>query len=339
MTGTVKNSELLSCWPDGFSRYYTVSRIIKAVFGSQHITVLDLGGDSKWMYLFLKDASVNFKLQIVDSRLPDFKNQNPDIKYTRADFFKLKMDDYKSDAVINTDVLEHIPADMEVPFVKLCIGLAKTVAIFSAPQDDAEVTESEKTINDLHKQLTGKPQKWLKEHFEFGKPKPATIRKAIQQTGCEFIELNANNLENWLLSFTCNLVNQNISTIPEMDELNRYYNQHVHKVGDFQGKPYRKVYIVFKDKKVYRANLNKIQSFFSPDDSQSLLYHGKAVSALAKKIIDLQKESQAKLKAANQTISHHQERISVLETELNKIFNKGWFRYINKIDSLLRRDK
>jgi cell division protein FtsB len=340
MTSDIKDKTLLSCWPDGFSRYYSVSRILRATFGKKMINVLDVGGDSKWMYEFLNDAGLYFNLHIVDTRLPDFKN--PNIKYTKADFFKLDPKDYEADAVINTDVLEHIPQNLKVPFVKKCVEFTQSVAVFSAPQEDDEVTFSEHTIDDLTKKATGKQQRWLKEHFEFGKPNPEVIEETIKKLGYPYMIINTNNLDNWLLSFSANLVNQSISVIPNMDELNQLYNANIVSVGDFAGKPYRKIFVVFKDRKIYQEVEPKIQKIFTKDTSNQLKFNNEVVKALVTKILvsDRQIEKLNKqLAESRKNTLQREEQIKNLEGELQKIFAKGWFKYINKADSVVRRKK
>jgi hypothetical protein len=340
MSTDIKNKSLLSCWPDGFSRYYAVSRILHATFGKNMINILDVGGDSKWMYEFLNDAGLYFNLHIVDTRLPDFKN--PNIKYTKGDFFKLDPKDHKSDAVINTDVLEHIPANLKVPFVKKCVKFTNSVAVFSAPQDDAEVTFSEHTIDDLTKKATGKQQRWLKEHFAFGKPDPITIEDTIKNLGYPYMIINTNNLDNWLLSFSANLVNQNISAIPNMDELNKLYNSNIVTMGDFAGKPYRKIFVVFKDKNLYEKTAPKIQKTFAADTSDKLKFSNEIVKAFVTKILKDTKQIRklnADLSESHKRILHREEQVKNLENELSKIFAKPWFKYMNKLDHTLRKQK
>jgi hypothetical protein len=340
MSSDIKDKSLLSCWPDGFSRYYSVSRVLRAAFGKKLINVLDVGGDSKWMYEFLNDAGLYFKLHIVDTRLPDFKN--PNIQYTKADFFKLNPTDFQADAVINTDVLEHIPRELKVPFVKKCVEFTNSIAIFSAPQDDDEVTFSEHTINDLNKKATGKQQRWLKEHFEFGKPDPQVIEKTIKDLNCPHMIINTNNLDNWLLSFSANLVNQNISEIPNMDELNKLYNSNINSVGDFSGKPYRKIFVVFKDKQLYEKAKPIIEKTFAPETSDKFKFSNEIVSAFVIKILKDKKQIEklnAQLDESRENIAHREAQVKNLENELEKIFGKRWFKYLNKADSAIRRQK
>jgi hypothetical protein len=340
MSSDIKDSSLLSCWPDGFSRYYSISRILSAAFGKKLVDVLDVGGDSKWMYEFLNDAGLYFKLRIVDTRLPDFKN--PNIDYVKADFFKLDPKDYSADAVINTDVLEHIPRDLKVPFVRKCVEFTSTIAIFSAPQDDPGVTLSEHTINNLTKKATGKQQRWLKEHFEFGKPDPQTVEQTVKSFGYPYMIVNTNNLDNWLLSFAANLVNQSVSGISNMDELNKFYNSNINSVGDFTGTPYRKIFIVFKDRKIYERARPIIEKTFAADTSSKLQFSNNIVEALVSKIINDNKAIErlnAQLIETQKNLAHREERIKNLEIELNKIFAKPWFKYMNKVDTTIRKQK
>lgn len=264
-------SSLLSCWPDGYSRYYSVSNILRIVFGTKEtIDILDVGGDSKWMAAFLDNSKLSYALNIVDTRKPDFENTHPNITYTRKDFFKLKKSDHHADAVINTDVLEHIPDDMKIPFVNQCIEFSESIVIFSAPQEDGEVTSAEMRINGYYKFGGGKQQRWLKEHFEYGKPDSTKIESEIKKHGYPYIKIDTNRLENWFMSFSLNFINSEVSGLKGMDRFNRYYNENIHKIGDFSGKPYRRIFVVFKDENLYRSAREELQSFFKPDTSKYL---------------------------------------------------------------------
>ncbi len=52
-------TDLLSCWPDGYSRYYTIALVISFLFEDDQLNILDIGGASSWMNQFLSAA--NFK--------------------------------------------------------------------------------------------------------------------------------------------------------------------------------------------------------------------------------------------------------------------------------------
>ena len=321
-----KNSELLSCWPDGYSRYYIISRALSDIFGKQSIKVLDLGGDSKWMYEFLSEQGLNFSLHIVDQRKPDFKN--PNVEYTKGDFFKLSDKDHLSDVVVNTDVLEHIPRNLKMPFVKKSLELAKKVAIFSAPFEDPDVTLAEKSINNLYKNISGKEQPWLKEHFEYGKPKAADIEAVLKESGLPYVCLFSNNIDNWLITFTSNLVHQQVSNLRDMDELNRFYNEHIISIGDSSGTPYRRIYIVFKDKSLLKK-VEKLSKELSGDKTTKTLFYSKVMESFSDKIISMNKElvkvlkksseNERKLQEANARLAHNELVIKDLSAQLQRI--------------------
>src|SRR4051812_32396717 len=96
-----KNTALLSCWPDGYSRYYSITNILNLVYGTKHVDILDVGGDSQWMSKFLDDAELDYSLSIVDTREPDFKTKSARVKYVRQDFFKIKPSEFPADVVMN----------------------------------------------------------------------------------------------------------------------------------------------------------------------------------------------------------------------------------------------
>jgi hypothetical protein len=282
----VKNN-LLSCWPDGYSRYYSVSNILRIVFENKNINILDVGGDSGWMSKFLNSAGVSYKLKIIDIRKPDFINKDPNVSYIKADFFNHKLVDFIPDAVINTDVLEHIPKELKMTFVNKCIESASSLVIFSAPHDDPEVTLTEHKINNFYLKYAQKQQPWLKEHFEFGKPNTSEIENTIKKAGYRYLIIDTNSLENWFISFSMNFINSELIGLKGMDNLNRIYNENIHSVGDFKSKPYRKQIIVFKNDALFIKYSSTITDFFVANDSKRIEYFTEAFSVLLENINDL----------------------------------------------------
>lgn len=332
-----KNSPLLSCWPDGYSRYYSIANILRIVFSEKKIDILDVGGDSQWMSKFLDDNDLDYGLSIVDTRKPDFKNADTRIRYVREDFFKIKPSDFPSDVVMNTDVLEHIPADLKVSFINQCIDFSKSVVIFSAPQDHSDVTYAEEQIDNNYKKYTKKPQYWLKEHFEFGKPDPAVVEKTIKAHDLPYLVVNTNNLDNWLLTFSLNFINSELLGLAGMDEFNRFYNQHIHQVGDFEGEPYRKIFIVFKDVSLYEKYRSDILQFFRPDSSLRTEFLGKALSLIVDNVGPAVQNKDKEIAKLSKSLSQTQSALIDATTELHNIKSSRSYRYTSKVNKLIGR--
>lgn len=306
------------------------------------------------MSRFLDSLDLAYSLHIVDTREPDFKNQAPNVSYTKADFFDLKADQYMSDAVINTDVLEHIPDKLKFKFINQCLEFGKSVVIFSAPQADALVTSVEEQINKQYEDHTGKPQRWLKEHFEFGKPDFRVIEDQIMSRKLPYISLDTNNVDNWYLSFMLNFINTEVQELYGVDEFNRWYNQNIHSVGDYSSKAYRKILVVFKDRVLYEKHCHEILEFFKPDDSDKVTVLAKALtllthnmaklhSAISEATITINKlsidrdslalghnELERELKAAQRAFMD-------AHNELETIKSGRTYRYITKVKKLKAR--
>lgn len=338
-----KDQSLLSCWPDGYSRYYSIANILRIIF-DKDIKILDVGGDSQWMSRFLDDEKLDYTLNIVDTRKPDFENTSPYVRYTRGDFFKMNPADYPADAVINTDVLEHIPQKLKIPFVNQCIDFASSVVIFSAPQDDEEVTIAEHKINNYYKKYAGKQQYWLKEHFEFGKPNSNKISEAIEKKGLKYVCIDTNNLDNWLLSFSLNFTNSELLELPSMDELNKFYNKNIHFVGDFAGKPYRKIFVVFKDAALYDLKKDELATFFAADSSKKTEFLTKSISALVENYASNYRSStaliedlQTRLGLTETNLKQTQDAFVQTSKELNTLKMSKVYKYSTQAKRMLRR--
>jgi hypothetical protein len=341
------DTNLLSCWPDGYSRYYSVSNILRIVLSNDDLDILDVGGDSMWMSKFLDSVGMPYKLTIVDTRKPDFVNKNPKVTYSQSNFFKLKTSEHIADAVINTDVLEHIPKELKIPFVNKCIDIATSLVIFSAPQDDPEVTLSERKINDFYKNYADKQQRWLKEHFEFGKPNPSEMEAAIKMRGYPYLVIDTNNLENWFVSFSLNFINSELFGLEGMDELNRKYNEQIHSVGDFKAKAYRKIYVVFKDKALFDKHAEELTYFFNSDDSKKTEFLTDAMSLIVKAVFELNSNlkstiiesnslSMKLIKSEEKLVQTKSELIQAAE-ELKNIKASKVFRYGNRAKRIVGR--
>ena len=337
-----KQSMLLSCWPDGYSRYYTIARSLKEIFGSEHINILDVGGNSEWMHKFLTEQSINYSLDIVDVRKSEVHNQ--DVRYMQGDFFKLDLKSY--DVVTNTDVLEHIPKEQKIPFIEQCLLLTKKVAIFSAPFEDPSVTIAEKSINKLYKKISGKEQPWLKEHFRFGKPKVNDIEKLLNKKRLPFLCLASNGIDNWLISFFSNLVNQQVVRFDNMDKINRFYNANIHDVGDTNFVSYRRIYVVFKDKTLAN-NERVLKEIFKNSDGQKISYYSRIFEMVTTKILEintltenLEKANQQldkRLDEANHEIIKRDKVINDLNLKLSRITSLKIYKAARKAKKVTKK--
>lgn len=303
---THNHSSLLSCWPDGFSRYYSIAEILRVIFANAHLDILDVGGNSEWMYKFLEASEMSFDLTIVDKRVPD--SINTSVTYLRKDFFTYSFNK-QYDAVINTDVLEHIPANKRLQFVDKCLELSKGVTVFSAPHNAKIIDDLEHAINDLYSRANrGDQQPWIKEHFKYGKLDPKMLANRLNKSSWQYLELDTNNATNWYISFAINLINQAVLSLDKTDALNRFYNGNINSVGDYEDVGYRKMFVAFKDHGAYAKHHQAIRDVFRGDTTQRDEFNRKVVELLIGGIID-----------ASRSLAKTTERLTELETKLSDL--------------------
>jgi hypothetical protein len=156
------------------------------------------------------------------------------------------------------------------------------------------------------------------------------IRKTISKLNYDYIELNTNNLENWLISFSLNLINSEIKPIEGMDALNREYNKTIHTNGDFSGTAYRKIFIVFKDSDLFQEKKNAIEKFFAPASTEKLSFTMTAYNLLAKSISKMSL-NEDRLLLTEQNLKQTQDAYVKSENELNEIKNSRSYRYMRRI--------
>jgi hypothetical protein len=85
------------------------------------------------------------------------------------------------DAVVNIDTLEHLPSHIRLPFIQECLRVSRQVVIVAAPYGSEAHIQREKRLNDLHRQIVGRPHQYLNEHVTYGLPSPEQLASFTQK--------------------------------------------------------------------------------------------------------------------------------------------------------------
>lgn len=164
----VKN-QLLQLNPDAFSRFQIVCNEVKLAYGTKKIKLLDIGGASTFLFDFLNTNNVRFDLTIVD--IVDFDSKPKGVTVVVQSAEKTDFENESFDVVTGIDMLEHVPNEtMKRNIIKEAIRVSKELVIFAGPSDNSLTTEYEKNLNRQNNILFSQDQKWLAEHFKYGKP-------------------------------------------------------------------------------------------------------------------------------------------------------------------------
>lgn len=308
--------------PDASGRFIVMLELLKALSGirnyRQAIEILDVGGGSPYMTDTLNSSSLDYHLTTIDI-LPKPKNLKGD--YIQGDATNMELKDETYDIVISTDVLEHIPRDKKVDFVKECIRVSRDAVIIAAPFNTACVDEAEHLTNDFNKKLFGQGQPWLEEHFEQTKPELSLIEKVLQKEKLEYEIIGTGNLYNWMLGTHTNLIEaKNGLGHREIENINRRFNEAILTSGDMMPPYYRHFVVVFKRKPQQKVR-NQIKALMTPtvDHSSNLTYIHNLAEVVNKRIKGLRKElssAEAHLLMRGSELEQARQRIDNLQQEL-----------------------
>lgn len=262
-------SPLLSCWPDGFSRYYTVARSLARLFEGRPVRVLDAGGNSEWMYRFLRAEGLEVELTVVDPGERTMADSA--VRYQQADLTKWEHNGPPFDAVVSTDVLEHMPKSVRSSFIQRCLDLSAGVAVLAGPREDTTVRAGEDLINETYRRIHGHAHPWLEEHFKYGRCDFGEIRAQVEEQGWFAMSWETNNLQTWTWSVLLNTLNQQVIPLPGMDDFNRLYNATIHHNGDLTSPGYRTMLVAFKERTLYESGKARLgRSFDSLPDPDTV---------------------------------------------------------------------
>ena len=244
--------------PDGYSRFYYLVDILHEAFkdSKKTVNILDVGGGSEYLDQQLKDSGLNYRLTILDV-LPRPLTVTGD--YIQADATSMKLDNNSFDAVVSTDVIEHIPQELKVDFLSECVRVAKDVCIIAGPFDTEGVHEVEVIVNDFNKQLFGTGQSWLEEHFQFGKPSMALFKETLQTIGMPYDSFGTLSLTTWLLNTHINLIDAKLGLDADAHRLlNSFYGENILEMNEIGVPTYRQFFVIYKQERLAgKLNIQK----------------------------------------------------------------------------------
>ncbi len=219
--------------PDAYSRFQCICNEINRHFApGKQLSILDIGGSSRFLYTFLKKNGIDASLSIVD--IVDYDNKPKQVKFFLQSAETLSFDDNSYDVVTGIDMLEHIPNEnMKNNIISEAIRVSRGLVIFAGPCDTSMVTEYEVRLNNHNNVFFDADQKWLAEHFKYGKPKIANIVGCYEKNGLDTEVFSVLPLNDWYLSSLANLmpaVTPSVS-FEKVESINQNYNLRFGKIG------------------------------------------------------------------------------------------------------------
>lgn len=328
--------EYSSLNPDAFTRFFICKEILKKSFGKTVANILDVGGGSKYFYQSLSLDKLPYKLTVIDILPPEVKN--PAYKYVQGDATKMIFKDNNFEAVVSMDVLEHIPDDKKVSFIRECYRVAKDLIIIAGPFDTPETDQAERMANDFFRSMHGRDHPWLIEHFQQNKPKRSMIEAEIKRFGCSYLRFESNALPLWLRLILLNFIPHNLVDGAKIKELNSYYNENMIKLGDFDSPGYRWFYIIYKNPKLKK----EFDKYFklTPSMSSKLIFEQKMTVLFTERLkldLDAQMVATAFINELTMALKNTTQNANDLRVVLETVQSSKAYKLVRGLGILRRK--
>ncbi|MFD7523221.1 class I SAM-dependent methyltransferase [Paenibacillus chitinolyticus] len=227
-----------------FQRYKMVELIIDAFRNGRTFSILEVGANEhKNLELFLKDD-----ILYLDIKLSEELKRDP--SFVEGDATDLKFADSSFDIVVALDVIEHIPKNRRVLFLKEIDRVSKLGFIISAPFENSGIEQAEIRISNYYQALYDSNLLWNEEHREQGLPnKKEIFDYLIASSKKEIVPIDHGNIEIWekfiQMEFISGLSEK---MIPYWHSINEYYNN-VLFLRDFADQSVRTFFVGISEKK------------------------------------------------------------------------------------------
>lgn len=176
---------------DRYDRYGAIARCLKASLGDGPFRVLDVGDAAGYLGLFVDDLRLTgLDVTVQPERLPG-------AVAVVGDGSCLPFPDRAFDAVVSSDVLEHVLPAQRGAFIGELSRVSDDLVIVAAPFDTEGVAGVEELIRRFVLLATGSPQEQLEEHRERVLPSLDDARRHLATHGLVAVAGNG-NLWDWL---------------------------------------------------------------------------------------------------------------------------------------------
>jgi hypothetical protein len=221
---------------DMYQRYKDIQVIVKNLFRTKKVSVLDVGGENNLIRKFLPDAETYY------TNLGDEKSSN----FIRGSGVYLPFKDSIFDLAVTADTLEHIKPKDRDQFIAELIRTSKDHVIIIAPFDNGVQSLADKFLFEVIRQLLGLEHPALKEHITNGLPKLQEVTIPLEKLKAKYSTFSSGNIHNWL---TMMIIKHYLQSIPDSEQLHKYvdsfYNHNFYGF-DHLSPSYRKVFVISK---------------------------------------------------------------------------------------------
>jgi ABC-type transporter Mla subunit MlaD/SAM-dependent methyltransferase len=239
---------------DMYQRYKDIQVIVKNLFGTKKVSVLDVGGENNLIRKFLPDAET-YPINLVNEKASNF---------IRGSGVCLPFKDSVFDIVVTADTMEHIKPKDRDQFIAELIRTSKDHVIIIAPFDNGVQSLADKFLFEVILQLLGLEHPALKEHITNGLPKLQEVTIPLEKLKAKYSTFSSGNIHNWL---TMMVIKHYFQSIPDSEQLHKYvdsFYNHIFYEFDHSSPSYRKVFVISKK----GLNLEFIKNEFEITNSE-----------------------------------------------------------------------
>ncbi len=200
---------------DRYGRYAAIVEAVRACLGDGRLRVLDVGDSAGHLHLF--DPG----LEVVGLDVTLASDPLPDTVAVRADGTRLPVADATFDAVVSSDVLEHVVPPGRDAFLAELTRASRDVVVVAAPFDTPGVAACEELARRYALFSAEAPQPQLEEHRDNGLPSLAATAAALESGGARVATVGNGNLWDWLLMM---VVRFQLEARPDLRALSEGYD-------------------------------------------------------------------------------------------------------------------
>ncbi len=227
---------------DRYDRYTAIAGLVRSALGPGAHRVLDVGDTAGYLALFEPDLRVTgLDVELAPDRL---EGARPLV----GDGTALPFPDDTFDAVVSSDVLEHVRPDRRAAFLTELRRVSRELVVVAAPFDTPGVAGVEDIVRRYAGLALGGPQPQLEEHHAFGLPDLEATRVGLAAGTDRVAVLGNGNLWDWLVSM---LLRFQLEARPALDPLSQGYDSfHNLAIADGAGLPpfYRHLVVSWNDR-------------------------------------------------------------------------------------------
>ena len=200
---------------DRYDRYVEIARIVRTSLGPGDHRVLDVGDTAGYLHLLEPDLWViGLDIELTPERL---EGNRPLL----GDGSRLPFADDTFDAIVSSDVLEHVLPERRDAFLAELRRVSRELVVVAAPFDTPGVAGAEDLVRRYAALALGEPQPQLEEHRERGPPTLQVSFDGLLAAGGEGAVIGNGNLWDWLVSM---LLRFQIEARPALDPLSQGFD-------------------------------------------------------------------------------------------------------------------